>query len=416
MIKRGGMLTVIRNIEKVKLENIRRIIDYIVDVDSFSKREISQRLNLSFTTASNIINLLESNQVVGSVVDQQMRSVGRSPKRYRMRKDSLFFLVVNFANRSLVTLALVDLRHIIVARQEFIIDDNADWALLALQLKTGYQALLENAGALDANVIAVGVSVQGSYSEERDVLTAVEQPVINGRHLRSDFAGIFKKGVVIQNDIDAAATYRARRTGNAFFVYIYLGYQIGAGIVVDGKLLNGYDGRTVEIAHLPIGDSETVCEGCGQKYCLETSMGKGALLEEYFGKKFPVRAEGYEEEWGTFLDAVYRGDVKAKRAVRAKAHLLAKLIIVLLSICRAPEVMISGIPRLLYDEMYPDVINMLRRWESLYALHEFRFDEDAEKTILIGTMDIAYQKWHPDFDNGKIWTDNMEEGLISDST
>ncbi|WP_378955065.1 ROK family protein [Pelosinus sp. sgz500959] len=61
--------------------------------------------------------------------------------------------------------------------------------------------------------------------------------------------------------------------------YINLGEGISAGIIVDDKILNGYQGYTGQIGHIVMQEGGTLCN-CGNRGCLESICGIPALLRK----------------------------------------------------------------------------------------------------------------------------------------
>lgn len=78
--------------------------------------------------------------------------------------------------------------------------------------------------------------------------------------------------VIVTNDANAAAlgemTYGVAK-GMQHFIMITLGTGVGSGIIIDGKLLYGYDGFAGELGHVIVEPNGRDC-GCGRKGCLET--------------------------------------------------------------------------------------------------------------------------------------------------
>ncbi len=93
--------------------------------------------------------------------------------------------------------------------------------------------------------------------------------IIKFAHLLQEHTGLT---TIITNDANAAAMgemkYGATR-GIENFIMVTLGTGLGAGIVVDGKLVYGYDGFAGELGHICIVPDGRQC-GCGLKGCLET--------------------------------------------------------------------------------------------------------------------------------------------------
>jgi len=90
------------------------------------------------------------------------------------------------------------------------------------------------------------------------------------------FVDLFKKytnlPIYLTNDANAAAigemTYGGAKQ-MMDFVVITMGTGLGSGIVVNGKIVHGYNGFAGEIGHTTVNYNGRNC-GCGRKGCLET--------------------------------------------------------------------------------------------------------------------------------------------------
>ena len=85
----------------------------------------------------------------------------------------------------------------------------------------------------------------------------------------------------VDNDANCAALAEAHhgaaaRAGSALYLTGTVG--VGAGIVVEGRLLRGAAGFAGEVGHLPFGDPGASC-ACGRHGCWETGVGLRALLD-----------------------------------------------------------------------------------------------------------------------------------------
>jgi glucokinase len=87
--------------------------------------------------------------------------------------------------------------------------------------------------------------------------------------------------VWVENDVRVAAlaemTFGAGR-GTRYLVCIFVGTGVGAGIIIDGKLLRGFRNMAGEVGHTKIKDGGYPCT-CGGKGCLEAHIG-GAYLKK----------------------------------------------------------------------------------------------------------------------------------------
>ncbi len=83
--------------------------------------------------------------------------------------------------------------------------------------------------------------------------------------------------VHVENDVKAAALGAAAvREDAGSMAYLNLGTGVAAGIVIGGRLWRGSRGTAGEVGHLPVDPHGRVC-GCGQRGCIETLCGGGAV-------------------------------------------------------------------------------------------------------------------------------------------
>ncbi|MCZ0710227.1 ROK family protein [Microbacterium paraoxydans] len=85
----------------------------------------------------------------------------------------------------------------------------------------------------------------------------------------------------VENDVKAAALGAAVLSGVAgSMAYLNLGTGVAAGIVVDGRIWRGARGTAGEVGHLSVDPRGRLC-GCGQRGCVETFCGGGALAKAW---------------------------------------------------------------------------------------------------------------------------------------
>jgi len=133
------------------------------------------------------------------------------------------------------------------------------------------EELIENAGDVDAQPVAVGVGAAGFIDAATGSVTF--SPNLEYGDPEVDEAVRSRSGlpVVVDNDANAAA-WGERRFGTAqgtdYLAYITLGTGIGSGFVVDGRLIRGYTGAGAELGHMVVDPDGPPCP-CGLRGCLE---------------------------------------------------------------------------------------------------------------------------------------------------
>ncbi|UPL16172.1 ROK family protein [Microbacterium galbinum] len=168
----------------------------------------------------------------------------------------------------------------------------------------------ENAIAM-ADIGSVGIGIPGLVDVESGrVLHAVNLGVESldlAARAQAELGIPFR----VENDVKAAALGAAvLRGATGSMAYLNLGTGVAAGIVIDGRIHRGSRGTAGEVGHISVDPRGRVC-GCGQRGCIETLCGGGALAKAW-GRSgaLPVK---------DIIEAADAGDADAIR-LRADLH------------------------------------------------------------------------------------------------
>lgn len=151
------------------------------------------------------------------------------------------------------------------------------------------------------------------------VVYAPNLPAWFGRPAQALFEEALHRPVHIENDANAAAWAESSERGAPLreLMYVAAGTGIGAGVVVDGRLLRGAWGTAGELGHVGIRGNRRRC-GCGNVGCLEALAGGAALGQQareiarhhprsMLGRIGTARGIARLEAWD-LLTAAERGD------------------------------------------------------------------------------------------------------------
>ncbi len=186
----------------------------------------------------------------------------------------------------------------------------------------GLDALVASQGRSAADLLAVGLDVPGPVDDEGRVglLANVD---LDADGLRAALRRAYPAaGLAFVNDANAAALgelWRGSGKGMGSFVMITLGTGVGAGVVVDGRLVAGAFGAAGEVGHLTVNpDEERVC-GCGRRGCLEQYASAKGLVWLYRDRCAKTGAHpapiAHATDAVAVFDAYRRGDEAAVWAV-----------------------------------------------------------------------------------------------------
>ena len=143
--------------------------------------------------------------------------------------------------------------------------------------------------------------------------------------------------------------------GNILFLNV--GWGLGMGMVMDGKLYYGKSGFSGEIGHFPLLDNNRVCH-CGKVGCLETGASGSALHRIVMEKLRQGRsslltkafADGETISLDSIMDAIGREDVLCIECVEEVGATLGRAVAGLINIFNPDIVVIGG--RLSVTEHY----------------------------------------------------------------
>lgn len=180
---------------------------------------------------------------------------GRSARRYQFRRDAGVIVGVDLGAHS-VTVAVADpvgdmlaevrrtYRHSLVPAEERLAD-----------ARIAYRAALDRLGVDPAYVLAVAVGVPGPVDRARGMTTANESflPGIEGVDLRIAIGQELDRPVEVENDCNLAALgerWRGGAQGADDLVVVLAGERVGAGVILNGRLVRGSIGSTGELSYL----------------------------------------------------------------------------------------------------------------------------------------------------------------------
>ena len=123
--------------------------------------------------------------------------------------------------------------------------------------------------------------------------------------LKEYFQNTFDLPVALTNDAKAAALgemlYGAAK-GCKHYIFITLGTGLGSGIIVDGKLVYGFDSLAGELGHIIVYRNGRVC-GCGRKGCLEQYASATGIVKTYYELLRTKNVDQFRMSLGNMIDA-----------------------------------------------------------------------------------------------------------------
>ncbi|MGM0881683.1 MAG: ROK family glucokinase [Bacillota bacterium] len=198
-------------------------------------------------------------------------------------------------------------------------------------------------------VDGVGVGIAGFLDIPNGIVKFAPNLKIENVNLKAYLEQELNKTVKVNNDANVAALGEAwggAGRGIAHCVCYTLGTGVGGGIIIDGKIVEGYAGMAGELGHMSIvPDLEAIQCGCGKMGCLETVSSATGIIRmakdavERGDRTSLSQVENIMAK--DVLDAAKAGDEVATRIVNRAAYYLGKSM-AMIAIVLNPQYFIIG--------------------------------------------------------------------------
>jgi predicted NBD/HSP70 family sugar kinase len=183
----------------------------------------------------------------------------------------------------------------------------------------------------------VGVSVSGRVDQKTHRVLFSPNVPWSKIDLHADLQRVLETPIEMENAANACLSAE-RWFGNfgntSNMIVVSVSEGIGAGLLVDGRLVRGRDDMAGEFGHMPLEESGPVC-GCGNTGCWEIFASNRAGLRYYRELEPQSSLASFQE----LLDLAKAGDLKALRSIDRMMDYLARGLTMLVA-GLAPEVII----------------------------------------------------------------------------
>lgn len=330
---------------QLKIQNHDLVLRIFFDSSRISRAEIARITGLTRTTVSDIVSDLIEEGLVAEVGVGKSTG-GKSPILLSLVEDAYLMIGLDlgyFQFRG----AVVDLRGKIHRSVS-----------LPVEEQTGNQALDSVFWIIDQliretklGLIGIGVGTPGLVNtQEGIVLNAVNldwHHLPLGQILRERYG----LPVIVLNDCQAAAMGEFKFSENppasGNVVVVRVGYGIGSGVIIDGKIFHGDGGSAGEIGHVTMTENGSLPCRCGKTGCLETLASVQAVVQRAAllvkqGCPTSLHELGLPVTLERLIEAHQAGDALAREIVNQAAHSLGVSISYLVSTLNIHQIILMG--------------------------------------------------------------------------
>ena len=325
----------------------RKILKELCFGNVLSALELSIRIEKSLPLTTRILNELVDEQILKES-GYASSTGGRRPQRYSLVAGKMY--VVSVAMDQLVTrIGIIDLQNCDISHSQkynLVLSQNAG----SLSTLTKYiNEFIKKAGIKKDKILGVGIGMPGFVDVDKGINYSFLDH--KGESIPNYIEKIIDLPVFIDNDSSIIALTELK-LGSAIntknTMVINLGWGVGLGMIINGKLFRGNNGFAGEFSHIPLFENNKLC-ACGKSGCLETEtsllvvinkakeeLNKGRVSSI---KKIP---SDFEEACNTIINAAINGDQMAVEMLLDMAYNLGKGIATLIHIFNPELVVLSG--------------------------------------------------------------------------
>jgi predicted NBD/HSP70 family sugar kinase len=261
--------------------NRLRVLEVFRERGEVSRADIARHTELSRSTVSSLIGELQRDGVVVERATGSSATGGRPPRLRTPHPRPRAVVGLHFDHGAL-RVAVADLAHTILAEAEQVldVDHDADEGLEAAG--TLVDLVLADAGVHRDKVLGAGVALAGPVDAARGTVGgSTILPGWAGIEVAAELERRIGMPVHVDNDANlgalAESVLGAGRDASEI-AYVMLSSGIGAGLILGGRLYRGAGGTAGEIGHVLVDEQGPMCR-CGNRGCLETFAGGGALVD-----------------------------------------------------------------------------------------------------------------------------------------
>ncbi len=310
--------------------------------------EISESLKKSIPLVTRSINEL----ITGGLVIEQgyaQSSGGRRPLMYSIKAQAMYTIAVAMDQLSL-RIGLLDMLNkpvTTVQSFELTLLNNPGSLHQLIHLINNY---ISSTGISKECIAGIGIGMPGFINIKEGInYTYLDA---DGKNLRTVIGHATGLPVFIDNDSSLIALAEQRfgaAKAQKEVMVINLGWGIGLGMIVNGKLFRGHDGFAGELSHIPLSEDGDLCN-CGKRGCLEVEASMLSVAEKAIagikdGKITSLKhiVNNPDKLAGdAIMDAANNGDHFAVDLLSDAGYKIGKALAILTHIMNPQTIVLSG--------------------------------------------------------------------------
>ena len=323
--------------------NALSILALLREAGTCSRADLVRASGLSAPTVTNVVKDLLAANLVEPLGEGESRG-GRPPDMIRFKARRGCVLAVQITSEDIQFL-LADLDGNELGKLTLpLANEKTPPKAVCGSIGQGLRTLLRQQRMTRDQLLVLVAGVPAITNVEEGVVLAIStMQGWRSVRLRAMLQKIVDCKVIVENDINLAALgerYRGSSRGETDFTYISIGRNVGAGIVLNGKIHHGAQWSAGEIGYLRLPNTSrrqlTIFE-FGELESVLTSSGILASWREQTGKSRSAISSGVQ-----VLDLAEAGNATAEKIVQHRAGIVADMVLNLSLILNPALILLGG--------------------------------------------------------------------------
>ncbi|MBE4606971.1 sugar metabolism global transcriptional regulator Mlc [Vibrio navarrensis] len=361
------------HIDHIKQINAGRVYKLIDLKGPISRIDLSKESQLAPASITKITRELIEAHLVHETTVQEATSRGRPAVGLQVNNVGWQFLSMRLG-RGYLTIALHELGGEVLIDTKIDIhelDQEDVLARLLHEIEEFFQTYAEQLG----RVTSIAITLPGLVNSEQGIVLQMPHYNVENLALGPEIYKATGLPVFIANDTRAWALAEklfGHSQENENSVLISIHHGLGAGIILDGRVLQGRHGNIGELGHIQIDPNGRQCH-CGNRGCLETVASSQAIRQEVFDRIAQGEASilsGMEEiTIESVCEAAANGDPLCVAVIEKLGRYLGAAIAIVINLFNPEKILIGGVINQAKDVLYPSIRQCIEE-QSLPVYHQ----------------------------------------------
>ena len=345
----------------------KHIITYLIYNENSTITDLAKDMDLSIPTVTKIIDEMHEQGYIDEYGKLETNG-GRHPILYGLNTDSGYFVGVDVTWNS-INIGVINFKGEVLKLQMGIPFERRDTLECIDELCNHIEHFIAGLTIDEKKILHINVTLCGRVNPELGYIHSFfnfgERPL----------AEILTERLKIETSIDNDSrtmlygeNIKGVVKGVKNVLFINIGWGLGMGIMIDGKLYKGKSGFSGEIGHTYGYDNQIICH-CGKKGCVETEVSCSALYRKFIehlqaGETSIILSEKDIEEitLDDIFSAINREDLLAIELVEQIGQQLGFHIGSLINTFNPDMVIIGGEMSRAGDFLLQPVISAIRKY------------------------------------------------------